>query len=162
MSNDNIKVYEVQVFAVADGVKDRMLGSWRGMADSELKAKELAEADVWEQRFTDDGFSPSHALRVVPRYLVADRWFHSFDGANEGIIRWTYDRGEGTVEHAAAMLPGGTWAPLTKGQQSHLDKALVDVLDIDGNPDDIEGVLEMESLPTWSAPDQAPKRRPKP
>ena len=162
MKDENLKVYEVQVFAVCDHMKDRMLGSWRGAAESEMKSKELAEAEVWEQRFTDEGFSPSHAVRIVPRYLVSESWFHSFDGANEGILRWTYDRAEGVVGHAAARRSDGTWVPLTKGQQAHLDKALVEVIDVDFTHEDFTDVKEMESLPAWCADDQASKRRPKP
>jgi hypothetical protein len=162
MNEKSIKVYEVQVFAVRDNTKERMLGSWRGAADSEMKAKEQAEADVWEQRFTDDGYSPSHAVRVVPRYLVSDSWWHSFDGATEGILRWTYDRADGLVSNAAARRADSTWVPLTKGQQTHLDKALVEVLDIDGAHEDFSDVKEMESLPSWCADEQVPKRHPKP
>jgi broad specificity phosphatase PhoE len=161
MNEENINVYEVQVFAVSDHMKERMLGSWRGVADSEMKAKELAEADVWEQRFTDDGYSPSHAVRIVPRYLVSESWFHSFDGANEGVLRWVYDRADGLVAHAAIRRADGSWLPLTKGQRAHLDKAIVEVLDVDASHEDFSDVKEVESLPGWCSADQGLQRRPK-
>jgi hypothetical protein len=162
MKSDEVKVYEVIVFAVAEGRRDRQIGSWRGPADSELKAKEFAEVDCWTQNLTEEGYSPSHGLRVMPRYLKAERWFHSWDGATEGVIRWAYDRADGEVVHAAALRPdGAVWAPLTKGQLMQLRDALEEVFDVDGNPDDFEGVEEVEVLPEWAAQPQAP-RRPKP
>lgn len=158
-----IKVYEVLVFKVADGEMDRMVGGWRGPADSELKAKEMAEADVWSQHLTDQGYSPSHAVRELPRYLKAERWFHSWDGATEGVIRWGYDRVDGEVVHAAALRPDDhAWAPLTKGQLERLTETLEEVFDVDANPQDFEGVEEVEVLPEWAAAPPAPTTRPKP
>lgn len=162
MPAGEVKVYEVQVYAVRDDTKERLLGSWRGAADSEMKAKELAEAEVWDGRFTNDGYSPSHALRVVPRYLVSEAWWHSLDGASEGIVRWVYDRADGVVAHASARRADGTWVPLTKGQKAQLDSALVEGLDVDESHGDFADIKEVESPPEWSTNVPAPRRRPQP
>lgn len=95
MNNDNVRLYEVLVFAVAEGEKDRQIGSWSGPADSELKAKELAEADLWTQKLTDEGYSPSHALRVLPLLRAAaihdDFEIHSLCKEERAALRerWT-------------------------------------------------------------------------
>lgn len=163
MSTDNLKVFEVYVSAVGGHKKEELMGVWRGAATSEMQAREFAEADVWQERFTRDGLSPSHAIREVPRYLVSDKWFHSFDGINEGIIRFAYDRATSAVLHGDALRQeSGLWTPLTKGDTGHLAHALHEILDIDFNVDDFEGLKEVAELPAWATQGQATARRAKP
>lgn len=141
-------LYAVMVGHAESPTKDRWLGSWTGLADTEAEAHTKARADVWQARFDAEGLSPVFATRVLPRFVVAEHWGHIFLGNREEMTRWAYDRvAEKLV--TAEVQTNGKWSRLADAAVKDLTESIHDN-DATGTPGDFE-LAEVDALSGWAA-----------
>lgn len=141
------QLFEVQVgYRDEAAGKDRWIGSWTGVADSELEAQEKAHASEWSDAQGYAGLNPVYTTRVKPRFVVAEGWATS---AQSNTTRWVYDRVAAKLV-SAEVKTGDKWEALTESAMKDLTESVEDH-EAAVCPEEF-GLTEAQEVPAWAKP----------